>query len=624
MNFVARFDQITDIVEKNINKSSGEIVRLIVETFTKDKDSIGYAFEFIVGYTLSEYIRKRKLCNAYHQKEDTDCPWDDVLELAGYSERRSFDRAFQNEYLSSPAQYLSGKREVPLVERISIWDLINSNEDVSSSICHESISNDEKGHRNMVLDYFDDDDMQQLRHYISLQSIYGLSLKQVMLADSIRNEDVDLYVACSLMEAEYKNLGEHPYTNYEKDCLFLTINYRYDRESAKKILDDVRKTTLLDIRQFDPDYIYAIGFAVGRNGRGGLVSSLSHETFLKLKNLLKPKARDIDFAWFCNNLVDRFTIEEIESILEDESCTKERDLWCVMYHVDETREDAESLVNAIYETTSHKIMEMDTEYLWFIEWPENEERLARAKKIPYEKYCEMKQCALAEYIYNDFDIEFLMQLMEKGTIEFDVALRIVKEDAIENALRDNLKSYAENCLSPFYTPEEIIEMFTKEYPGKIPAEYYMNMEQWEENWNLLRHNHDKWDFITEREELELILTLYMGLTIQESKQIIEKQLKKENIVENDIDSEYALLHYYYFGAGYFDYDDDHLWDKTLISYEMYRNIRIFAEKKAGPGRTLNYESLASIAYDMKYNGMDIEKAFSKQSSIFYENVPSFS
>lgn len=415
MSFAERFDRITEIVEENIEKNTGEILKLVVKEFIADEGNIGYAFEFISGYKLSEYIRKRKLCAAYRKNEERGCGWDNVLELAGYTERSSFDKAFQREYHCSPSQLLKGSTSCNLMERLTIADIIRTKKP-------QNPRNDE----HVYFELLNDEEVSQLQQYMMLQSFFGLSLKQIMLADSLKSRNVDLFEACFLMEQEYGGIETDEYTDYEKDCMYLTINNHCSREIAEKILEDVRKKNPLDFRQFDSAYIYTISYAVGKNGRGELTSVLPHEVFLKLKELLEPGKRDIDFASFCNDLVDCYTISEIEAVLLDVNRTKDRDIWYVMYHFNQTKEDAEIIVNAAASMSDIPIQEMDREYLWFLEWPEGDARIERAKNVPYSKFTELKKKITEQCVCDDYDIEQIIVLTAERGMDFETAIKTVK------------------------------------------------------------------------------------------------------------------------------------------------------------------------------------------------------
>ncbi len=277
MNFKKHFNRISEIIEEHLmNDSEAEIIKIILKEFAAEQMCMAYAFDFITGHRLPQYIRRRKLCAAFRKVENEQCKWEDVLEIAGYSEQSSFDKAFKSAYGSSPAQYLKGNRKVCLTDLLKI-DSIQCNfsdstlKDNITAMAAESPADNHKGdYTKMNINVKKKEDVNKLNKYLtqSLQALYDLTLPQIMFAEMYCDDDVSIYMACSALEEEYKNLQPEDFDEFNRDCYFLTIHHRFSKEIAEKVVSDIRKNPMLDIHQTDIDYIQAIATSISMQDKG--------------------------------------------------------------------------------------------------------------------------------------------------------------------------------------------------------------------------------------------------------------------------------------------------------------------------------------------------------------------
>lgn len=620
MNFKTKFNLISKIVEENIEKSNeDQIVNIILDKFMTEPRCMAYAFEFIVGCRLPQYIRRRKLCVAFQKKENEECKWEDVLEIAGYSERSSFDKAFKKEYGSSPAQYLNGNRIINLVEPIKIqsieWDMPKSENVFENEKNSESYKNDFKRERmNTSINIKKEKDIENLNKYVDMQALYDLSLPQIMFAEMQCDDTVSMYLACDTLEKEYKDFQPKNFTTFYQDCYYISTHCRYSRDVAEKVVKEIRDNSLLNVRQLDLDYIRTVALLVVTFRNEGLMKHLPYETFREIKSFITLE-NDYSYKNFCNlclNIVKGYSCEEVGNIIEKyNENTFESDVLYVMYNFGLERDEAEGIIEAIYDTSKTKIKQMDTEYLWFLEWYQKDAMKKWALKMPYEKYVELKKQVTEQYIYDDFIIEYTLRMALEDNLDLKLLIEIGVERSITEAISALRKNYIETATySEYYSENEMIEMLDKYYPDKVTSEYSESLENKNEIWKLLYANKDKWEFIDDYEELEFLVAISNGLTIEKSREIVEKQLKEDNLHKYDVDWEYVCLHKFYFESGYFD--SENKWDERLIPYNLYRQIIELALDKANTIENINFTALGDVAYDIMFNkAADIEEAFKK-------------
>jgi hypothetical protein len=193
---------------------SEEIIKIILKEFAAEQRCMAYAFDFITGHRMPQNIRRRKLCAAFRKVENEQCKWEDVLEIAGYIERSSFDKAFKSAYESSPAQYLKGNRKVCLTDSLKT-DSIQCNfsdstpKDNITAMAAESPTDNHKGdYTKMNINVKKKEDVNKLNKYLNLQALYDLTLPQIMFTEMYCDDDVSIYLACSAEEEAMELSGK--------------------------------------------------------------------------------------------------------------------------------------------------------------------------------------------------------------------------------------------------------------------------------------------------------------------------------------------------------------------------------------------------------------------------------
>lgn len=618
MSFKEKFNSISEIVEKNIEEPDDQIIDEIIKKFLAEKRSMSYAFYFIVGYRLPEYIRKRKLCVAFRKVEKEKCKWDDVLTLAGYSERSSFDKAFKKEYESSPAQYLKGARHVKLVEPIRIisveWNHFDIREQ-EKSIAEERVCVHNYGGEKMKnnINITKEQDVEKLNKYSDLQALYDLSLSQIMFAEMYCDEKANIYLACGAMEQEYKDMQAEDFTDFYQDCYYITIHCRYSKEVAEEIVRDIRENTLLDVQQLDLGYINAIGQSIATYRHRGLVRDLPYEYFEKIKNAVDAGEDDPDLYQLCSNIADSYKLGEIAEILDDKNREKGKyDVWYIMYQLDMTRGEAEDFAEILNKTSRCDVKEMDQEYLWFLEWYSDKSEWEKwATKMPYDEYVRQKKCVTEEYIYDPSIIEDVLRLaLENDAITLEQSIKIGAEESISEAVSTLRKNYVKTISNGKCSPEDALNLLDKYYPDMVPNTFCNTVEKAEKIEKLLLHNPDKWEKFSECDELEFITAIDGGITIEDSKAIVAQRLEDDGISKENVEWEYVYLHEHYFESELFD--EDNRWDKRLIPYALYKQIFEYAIGKVGEMKNIWMPELAKIAYELMFNkSATIEATFAK-------------
>lgn len=95
-----RYDEIIQLIEERIQDRGYEKERKIAEWLLKEigyeQRSIDNAFTFLMGKTLVQYIRERKMMRAYKYLLDRkDFDLENPIEISGYAEEASFCNAFK-------------------------------------------------------------------------------------------------------------------------------------------------------------------------------------------------------------------------------------------------------------------------------------------------------------------------------------------------------------------------------------------------------------------------------------------------------------------------------------------------------------------------------------------------
>lgn len=612
MNFIERFNRISDLVEENIEKDEGTITEIICNTFTVEKRRMAYAFEFIVGYSLPKYIRRRKLCRAFHEKEESGCGWDNVLEIAGYSERSSFDKAFLREYASSPAQYLGGDRKVELVEPLEIHSM-------ESNFTQQQEYIIEKSSAKAEFEMQSEDDIDLMNNYLNFQALYGLSLSQIVLAKSLCSEmSCGMYEVCSTLEREYLDIDPHLFGNFYKDCFYVSVKLRYSREMAEYVITMIRKNTLLDIRQLDANYIIMIAMLKNlknEESRNKLFQNLTYDNYLKLKDIYDPNAIDADFSFLCFVLGKDYSLEELNDIMEHlEERDFEKTVWYLGYRINQERESAELLIRILKDAGYENIREMDREYLWFIvEKAEKEDWAQLVKKAPYEEFVRLKERIKRSRMEDYYINEIIGMVLDDG-IEFEKAFEIESDMLLNQAIKAWRDEYVLMHSGRYNTADEFMEVLDTYFPNKIPmmAFWPMNVADIGFVENLIEENPEIWDLMSPREMFEMDLYAYSDASFEECREILKSQMEADGIYGDVFDINYMDLN-----VGYVSMLCDELeekWDRKLIPYAMCKEIYEFAESHPGKHTYFPDDELARVARSLLTKECaTVEEAFRKIS-----------
>jgi len=79
-------------------------------------------FYYLTGYTLKEYIRKRRLAKAAFELVNTNKQIIDIALNSFYESPESFARAFKKQYNLSPRQFRNEKQEHTVFKSLNIFD----------------------------------------------------------------------------------------------------------------------------------------------------------------------------------------------------------------------------------------------------------------------------------------------------------------------------------------------------------------------------------------------------------------------------------------------------------------------------------------------------------------------
>ena len=77
-------------------------------------------FYFMTGYTVKEYIRKRRLSKAAYDLRCTQTPITEIAFNAGYETLESFTRAFKKNFALGPREFRNNNQEQSLFEKLDI------------------------------------------------------------------------------------------------------------------------------------------------------------------------------------------------------------------------------------------------------------------------------------------------------------------------------------------------------------------------------------------------------------------------------------------------------------------------------------------------------------------------
>jgi AraC family transcriptional regulator len=118
VDYYARLQKAIDYIEENLEQSFS-----LADVSNTAFSSLSYfhrIFYFMTGFTLKEYIRKRRLSNAAYQLHCSKITITDIAFNAQYETLESFTRAFKKHFGVSPRIFRASNQEYSLFEKIDI------------------------------------------------------------------------------------------------------------------------------------------------------------------------------------------------------------------------------------------------------------------------------------------------------------------------------------------------------------------------------------------------------------------------------------------------------------------------------------------------------------------------
>lgn len=118
MEHYQRIQQAIDFIEEHLNETF--TLRDVSRAAFSSLSYFHRVFYFMTGFTLKEYIRKRRLSTAAHQLLCTKTPISTIAFDAAYKTHESFTRAFKKQFGSSPRDFRKTQQEHPLFKPLDI------------------------------------------------------------------------------------------------------------------------------------------------------------------------------------------------------------------------------------------------------------------------------------------------------------------------------------------------------------------------------------------------------------------------------------------------------------------------------------------------------------------------
>ncbi|WP_054871150.1 helix-turn-helix transcriptional regulator [Caloranaerobacter sp. TR13] len=120
MNYYERIQRSLDYIEENL-KSSIEIEMVAQESYMSISNFYRM-FYALVGHTVKDYIRKRRLSCAANELLNTKKRIIDIALDYQYESQEAFTRAFRNYFEITPGRYRKLKKEIKSMERVNLME----------------------------------------------------------------------------------------------------------------------------------------------------------------------------------------------------------------------------------------------------------------------------------------------------------------------------------------------------------------------------------------------------------------------------------------------------------------------------------------------------------------------
>lgn len=118
MDHYKRLQKAINFIEENLDKSFS-----LADVSNAAFSSISYfhrIFYFMTGFTVKEYIRKRRLSNAAYQLHCSKISITDIAFNAGYESLEAFTRAFKKHFGVSPREFRESNQEHLLFNKLDV------------------------------------------------------------------------------------------------------------------------------------------------------------------------------------------------------------------------------------------------------------------------------------------------------------------------------------------------------------------------------------------------------------------------------------------------------------------------------------------------------------------------
>lgn len=325
MKFKEKFQIIIDTVEANLQmeykgQTYDTIVKQISQQTGINEKVIPSSFNFITDMTIGDYVKQRKMeavLNYMKEHDDDDSELGEVAFGFGYSERSSFERAFKNSYGVTATSVLKGENIVRLTKPLTIRDVL---EEDNMGINHQDFSDKtapkqsygESLYFKLTKKY----DRDIIEMFLDCESIFGLTLEQILIIYSLLEDKSreSLFTACMNADniEKYREIDE--YSDHERSCVYLMVNYQITYEEAEELVVWANNYGV-DPKDLDKEYLSIV---TKHNVPGGFfLKEMPQDVFLRNKELyetfIEDSPLDLTLGEVCEQLAFIFTKEELDN-----------------------------------------------------------------------------------------------------------------------------------------------------------------------------------------------------------------------------------------------------------------------------------------------------------------------